>query len=77
MNTIAITKITIMQELARLPETSLDTVKIYLETLLTDAQTASLKNQSLQGIWKDQGFEKIVDLPKELHQIRQELRAHK
>jgi uncharacterized lipoprotein YddW (UPF0748 family) len=76
MNTIAITKSTIIQELSRIPETSLYTVKMYLDTLLTDVQASSLKNQSLRGIWKDQGFEKIVNLPKELHQIRQELQEH-
>jgi hypothetical protein len=73
MNTTAIKKVTIIQELSRLPETSLDTVKDYLDSLLMDIQVQPLKNQSLKGIWKDAGFENISDLNGELHTIRQEL----
>ena len=73
MNTIAITKSTIIQELSHIPETSLATVKNYLDALLKNAQTTSPMNQSLKGIWKDAGFEKIVNLEHELHEIRQEL----
>ena len=73
MNTIAMAKSTIIQEVSRIPDTSLATVKNYLDTLVKHAQTSSLKNQSLQGIWKDAGFEKIGNLEHELHEIRQEL----
>jgi hypothetical protein len=62
MNTAAIKRMTIIQELSRIPETRLDTVKTYLDTLLMDIQTPPLKNQSLKGIWKDAGFEKLADL---------------
>jgi hypothetical protein len=30
-------------------------------------------NSSLKGIWKDKGFEKIIDLDAELKEARQEL----
>jgi hypothetical protein len=73
MNTIAMTKSTIIQEVSHIPDTSLATVKNYLDALVKRAQTSSPKNQSLQGIWKDAGFEKIGNLEHELHEIRQEL----
>lgn len=73
MNTAAIKKTTIIQELSRIPETSLDTVKSYLDTLLKDIQVPPPTNQSLKGIWQDAGFEKISNLEDELRTIRQEL----
>ena len=73
MNTIAITKSTIIQELSRIPDNRLNNVKNYLDTLLTDLYTSPPKNQSLKGIWKDAGFENMFDLEGKLHQIRQEL----
>lgn len=73
MNTIAMAKSTIIQEVSRIPDTSLATVKNYLDALVKRGQTSSLGNQSLQGIWKDAGFEKLGNLEHELHEIRQEL----
>ena len=75
MNTAAIKKITIIQDLSRIPETSLDTVKSYLDTLLKDIQIPSPTNQSLKGIWQDAGFEKISNLEDELRTVRQELQG--
>lgn len=73
MNTAAIKKMTIIQELSRIPETSLDRVKMYLDTLLTDIQVSVPTNQSLKGIWKDAGFDKIVNLEEEIRSVRHEL----
>ena len=73
MNTIAMAKSTIIQEVSRIPDTSLAIVKNYLDALVKHTQTSSPENQSLQGIWKDAGFEKIGNLEQELHEIRQEL----
>lgn len=73
MNTIAMTKSTIIQEVSRIPDTSLATVKNYLDALVKRGQISFPKNQSLQGIWKDAGFEKIGNLEHELHEVRQEL----
>ena len=73
MNTIAITKSTIIQELSYIPDTSLATVKNYLDALVNNVRSSSPQNQSLQGIWKDAGFEKLGNLEHELHEIRQDL----
>ncbi|MCP4102902.1 MAG: hypothetical protein GY750_16010 [Lentisphaerae bacterium] len=73
MNTAAIKKMTIIQALSRIPETSLDSVKMYLDNLQADVQVSVLKNQSLKGIWKNAGFEHIVNLEDEVRAARQEL----
>ncbi len=63
----------LMHELSRIPETRIDAVMTYLETVLADIPTPSPQQQSLKGIWKDAGFEKITDVEKELRTVRQEL----
>jgi hypothetical protein len=73
MNATAIKKMAIIEELSRLPETRLDTVKNYLDTLLMDVQALPPTNQSLKGIWKDAGFENLANLEEELSTVRQEL----
>jgi hypothetical protein len=75
MNTAAMKKVTIMHELSRVPDTHLDTVMTYLETLLNDIPIPSSQNQSLKGIWGDAGFEKITNLEQELYTVRQELQS--
>ena len=64
MNTAAIKKSTIIKALSRIPDNSLDNVEIYIESLLINLQSPSLKNQSLKGIWKDAGFENILEFSK-------------
>ncbi len=73
MNTVAIKKMTIIHELSRIPETSLDRVKRYLDSMLQDIQVSVPTNQSLKGIWKDAGFEKIVNMEEEIRNVRHEL----
>ena len=73
MNTIALKKVTIIQELARIPETGLDMLKLYLDALVAGNQASPPQNRSLKGIWKDAGFEKIFDLEEELRTVRHEL----
>ncbi len=73
MNTAAAQKIAIFQALSRIPDTNLDKVKAYLDTLLVDTKVSPPKNQSLKGIWQQMGFENISDLEGELHTVRQEL----
>ena len=75
MNTAAMKKVALMHELSRIPDTYLDTIKTYLESLLADIPVPLPQNHSLKGIWRDAGFEKVVNLEKELHAIRQELQG--
>ena len=73
MNTAAITKSEIIQELSRIPEEELYIVKRYIDSILGKYPNIPLENRSLKGIWKDFGFEKLVDLEQEIQEARQEL----
>jgi hypothetical protein len=73
MNTEAIKKIAIIQELYRLPEAKLDMIKSYMDTILKDNQHPVLKNQSLKGIWKNAEFEKKSNLETDIKKARQNL----
>jgi hypothetical protein len=73
MNPAAIKKMTIIHELSRVPESSLDRVQRYLDAILQDIQLPVPTNQSLKGIWKHAGFEKIVNVEEEIRNVRHEL----
>ena len=70
MNTAAITKSEIIQELSRIPEEELYAVKQYIDSILEKYPYSLLENQSLKGIWKDVGFEKLADLENDDRETR-------
>ncbi|GAK53144.1 hypothetical protein U14_04404 [Candidatus Moduliflexus flocculans] len=72
MNTAAIAKSEIIQELSRIPEEELYIVKRYIDSIL-EKYPKPLSDQSLKGIWKDVGFEKLIDLEKDVRDVRREL----
>ena len=69
MNATALKQIEITQHLSLLTEQQLEQINQYLKTLFVPVCE---NNQSLKGIWKNKGFEKIDDVA-ELKQIRKEL----
>jgi hypothetical protein len=73
MNTTAIKKVEIVNALSRVPGNSLDKIKAYIDTFVTESDKAKQRKCSLKGIWKDKGFEKITDLDAELKEVRQHL----
>jgi hypothetical protein len=73
MNTTAIKKIEIVNALSRVPISSLDEIKQYIDTFVAEPDKPTPRNSSLKGIWKDKGFEKIIDLDAELKEARQQL----
>jgi len=74
MNSSAMKRIEIAKDLSFIPDNQIDHVKTFIEFLLFRTGKTSKKNtRSLQGIWKDKGFEKIVDLESEIKTIRKEL----
>ncbi len=73
MNTTAIKKSAIINELQRIPENKLDLVKTFIDSILTENRINPPENRSLKGIWKDAGLEKITDLEGELRAVRNEL----
>jgi hypothetical protein len=73
MNTTAIKKIEIVNALSRVPVSSLDKIKAYIDTFVAAPDKPTQSNFSLKGIWKDKGFEKVHDLDAELKEARQQL----
>jgi hypothetical protein len=74
MNSPALKRIEIIQELSFIPDNQLDKVKTYLQSLLLTSNQPTPKNTySLKGIWKDKGFEKIMDLEAEIKAARKQL----
>ena len=70
MRSNSIKRITIQKEINLLPESRLEDVKLFVETLLAQARIKKPEPVSLQGIWKNKGFEKISDLESEIANIR-------
>jgi hypothetical protein len=74
MNFSAIKRIKITRELSFIPDDQIDDVKTFIEFLLfKNGNTSKQNTHTLQGIWKNKGFEKIVDLESELKAIRKQL----
>ena len=62
MNKVAANKVDILRKLSLVPENRLEKIKEYLDMLLADVEKEAPGEKSLKGIWKDSGFEKLVDL---------------
>ena len=73
MNTTAIKKIEIVNALSRVPISSLDKIKQYIDTFVAEPKASTHCKSSLKGIWKDKGFEKIIDLDADLKEARRQL----
>lgn len=76
MNPTAIKKIAIIDALSQVPETHLDQVQNYLNDLLEKESIPQSKSQSLAGIWKNAGFEKIENLEEEIRTLRTDLQSN-
>ena len=55
------------------PISSLDKIKEYIDTFVTEPKSSTHCQSGLKGIWKDKGFEKIIDLDTELKEARRQL----
>lgn len=73
MNIAAVTKNVIIRNLSFIPNTDLDNVRTYIQFLLDERKIPVPKNQSLKGMWKDVGFEKLISLEDELSRVRHQL----
>ncbi len=73
MQSTAIKKIELIQQISQLPEQKLGEVETFLKRILSQLKVESPKPISLKGIWKNKGFEKISDLESEIKLIRSEL----
>jgi hypothetical protein len=73
VNIAAVTKSAIIRNLSFIPNTDLDNVRTYIQFLLDERKIPVPKNQSLKGMWKDVGFEKLISLEDELSSVRHQL----
>jgi len=74
VNSSAIKRMEIINELSFIPDSQIDQIKTFIEFLLFKTGNVAKKNtRSLEGIWKNKGFEKIVDLESEIKAIRKQL----
>ena len=73
MQSTAIKKMELIQQISQLPEQKLGEVETFLKRILSQLKVESPKPISLKGIWKNKGFEKISDLESEIKLIRSEL----
>ncbi len=73
MHTNTVKRMTIQKEINLIPESKLDEVKIYIETILNQADVNKPKPISLKGIWKGKGFANLTDLETEIQDLRKNL----
>jgi len=73
MHTNTVKRMTIQKEINLIPESRLDEVKMYIETILRQADVNKPKPVSLKGIWKGNGLAEIKELETEIQDLRKNL----
>ena len=73
MNLSAIRKMEISSLLSLIPDDKLNQVEKYVNSILSKSKIISNNNRSLKGIWKNKGFDKIIDLDAEIKEVRKQL----
>ncbi len=73
MQTIAIKKTALRNCILRLPDQEIDLVDKFIKELLARRSLKKPRPITLEGIWKDKGFEKLNDLESKIGQIRAEI----
>jgi hypothetical protein len=73
MNAAAIKKMEIVRGLSLIPDSKLDSIRKYIDSIIMESRPIIKSNRSLQGIWSDKGFEKITDLEAEIREVRKQL----
>lgn len=69
----ALRRAEIIEDLTHIPDSALDEIQAYVRAVLNKAHRPPQSRQSLAGIWRGKGFEKIVDLEAELREARKEM----
>ena len=73
MNSAAIQKAEIARELSLIPTHKLESVRRYIDAILSESKPLTKDNRSLKGIWSNKRFEEIADLEGELKDARKQL----
>ncbi len=74
MSNTAIKRMELASELSLVPDDELDLVQAFLASVLARSQV-NRSSQSLQGIWRGSGLERIDDLEAAVREARHELGA--
>jgi len=69
----ALKKIELIHKIAKLPAQNLDEVDEFVQKILSQVQVENATPTNLKGIWKNKGFEKIIDLESVVKSIRKEI----
>jgi hypothetical protein len=72
MNSSAIKRMEIVNSLAFVSDDDLDKIKAFVDGLVSETGHPKPVNRSLEGIWKDKGFEKIVNLEAKIAEVRRQ-----
>lgn len=62
MNSIALKKMKLIQNISKLPEPKIGEVDSFIQKILSQVEVKKPEPINLKGIWKNKGFEKIADL---------------
>ena len=73
MQSIAIKKMALRNCILSLPDREIDAVEKFMKNLLVHRSIKNNRPISLEGIWKNKGFENLQNLDSEIEKIRAEI----
>ncbi len=73
MNAAAIKKTELINKISLIPEQKLEEVSDFIDFIIVRSKKILSETGTLEGIWKDKGFEKIQDLEAEIIEVRKEI----
>ncbi len=73
MQSIAIKKTALRNSILGLSDQEIDLLDKFIKELLARKSLKKSRPLTLEGIWKDKGFDKIKDIESEIGQIRAEI----
>lgn len=70
MSSATLIKMGLIDKIAKLPEQKIYEVDRIIQNMLLELKLEKVKPISLNGIWKNKGFEKIADIEAEIEKNR-------
>jgi hypothetical protein len=66
-------KTELIKKISLIPEQKLEEVSDFIDFIIVRSGKILSESGTLEGIWKDKGFEKIQDLEAEIIEVRKEI----
>ncbi len=66
-------KTELINKISLIPEQKLEEVSDFIDFIIVRSKKILSETGTLEGIWKDKGFEKIQDLEAEIIEVRKEI----